>query len=802
MRNPPPSRPQAKKILEPKKDALKILKVINRLEVGPTRVEKRRLIVPYTIQAEGKSDSFDLIYRYGEEVFDPKEPSSINLAHMIAAQVAINYGLFCHEITFRGFYDKSDQKFITDMMMNTAREIYVKKFLEPNPFIKGPASNLPVIRLESYLQARMTFETETLPPRSKARIHEENMHWEVEKSRHAVLSSGGKDSLLSFGLLNEIGQQVHPIFINESGRHWYTALNAYRYFSKKYIRTAKVWTNCDRLFNWMLKHLPFVRPDYASIRSDEYPIRLWTVAVFLFGALPLLRKRGIGRLIIGDEYDTTSRQAFKGITHYNGLYDQSLYFDNALTRYFIQKGWNINQFSLIRPLSELLIEKILSQRYPDLQRHQMSCHATHIQNNRVLPCGRCEKCRRIVGMLVALDADPTNCGYSRTQIEDCLQDLAEKGVHQESAGAQHLGFLLSQKGLLGKTSPSMKIKEHPEIMKARFDAERSPIESVPQDIREPVMHVFLEHAGGSVKRQGRMLVEYDPLNDPALASPYPFELPRERYSYQKDKEAELADKKSSPILGELTWPEAQIRFKEVDIALLPVGSIEQHGPHLPLDTDAFDANHLAREVAAACSNPKPLVLPLVSYGVSYHHGDFSGTINISPKTLSQLVYDIGMSAARNGITKLMIINGHGGNIPALQFAAQMINRDAHIFTCVETGETSERDVLAMIDTPNDVHAGEIETSTTLAIRPHMVRRKRIRKFIPKFSSRYLNFSSKRSVEWYARIAKISPSGVLGDPTKASKEKGKKIWAIMIKHLAEFVEDLKNMSLDEIYHKRY
>ncbi len=802
MRNPTPSRHRAKKLFDPEEDSLEILKVVKRLEVGPTRVEKHRLIAPYTIQSEGKSDTFDLIYRYGEEVFDPEEPSSINLANMIAVQAAVNYGLFCHEIALQGIYDEHDQKFIEEMLKNTAREIYVKKFLEPNPFLQGPASSLPVVRLDSYLQARLIFESGSTLSGSDIQIPRENTHWEVEKSRHAVLSSGGKDSLLSFGVLSEAGQQVHPIFINESGRHWFTALNAYRYFSKNYIQTAKVWTNCDRLFNWMLKRFSFVRPDYASIRSDEYPIRLWTVAVFLFGALPLIRKRGIGRLIIGDEYDTTSRQAFKGITHYNGLYDQSRYFDNVLTRYFIQKGWNISQFSLLRPLSELLIEKILAQRYPDLQRHQMSCHAAHIQNNRVRPCGKCEKCRRIVGMLVALDADPKNCGYSQSQIEDCLEALAEKGVHQENAGAQHLAFLLSQKGLLRKTSSRVKIKEHPEIMKARFDSERSPIESVPQDIRKPVMHIFLEHAEGSVKRQGRTWVEYDPLNDPALASPYPFELPAERYNHPKDNEEETANKKSSPILGELTWPEAQIRFKEVDIALLPVGSIEQHGPHLPLDTDAFDANHLAREVAAACSDPKPLVLPLVSYGVSYHHGDFSGTINISPKTLSQLVYEIGMSAARNGVTKLVIINGHGGNIPALQFSAQMINRDAHIFTCVETGETSEKDVLAMIETPNDVHAGEIETSTTLAIRPHMVRRKKMRKFIPEFSSRYLNFSSKRSVEWYARIAKISPSGVLGNPTKASKEKGEKIWLIMIKHLAEFVEDLKNMSLDEIYHKRY
>jgi creatinine amidohydrolase/Fe(II)-dependent formamide hydrolase-like protein len=132
----------------------------------------------------------------------------------------------------------------------------------------------------------------------------------------------------------------------------------------------------------------------------------------------------------------------------------------------------------------------------------------------------------------------------------------------------------------------------------------------------------------------------------------------------------------------------------------------------------------------------------------------------------------------------------------------MINRDAHIFSCVETGETSEKDIGDLTETPNDVHAGEVETSTALANRPHLVKLDRAKKFIPRFSSKYLNFSSKRSVEWYARVAKISPTGILGDPTKATREKGEKMWAIMIKHLVEFVEDLQNMSLDEIYHKRF
>jgi len=259
---------------------------------------------------------------------------------------------------------------------------------------------------------------------------------------------------------------------------------------------------------------------------------------------------------------------------------------------------------------------------------------------------------------------------------------------------------------------------------------------------------------------------------------------------------------STVDLGQLTWPEAKDRLQRVDVALLPVGAIEQHGPHLPLDTDAFDAYHLAREVAAACSAPRPIVLPLIPYGVSYHHADFAGTIDIGPDTLARLVHEIGMSAARNGIKKLVIVNGHGGNNAALNFAAQLVNRDARIFTCVDSGETSDADIEQMAETQNDVHAGEIETSTSLALRPGLVQLDKAKKFVPKFSSHYLDFTSKRSVTWYARTARISTTGVLGDPTKATQEKGERMWTVMIKNLVELVEHLKQMTLREIYQTKY
>ena len=186
----------------------------------------------------------------------------------------------------------------------------------------------------------------------------------------------------------------------------------------------------------------------------------------------------------------------------------------------------------------------------------------------------------------------------------------------------------------------------------------------------------------------------------------------------------------------------------------------------------------------------------------YHHQDFPGTVSIAPDILSRLVYEVGLSVARQGIRKLIIVNGHGGNGPALQFAAQMINRDAHIFTCVDTGETSDADVNSLIDTPNDVHAGEIETSTSLAVRANLVKMDRAVRSVPEFSSRYLDFTGKRGILWYAHTRKISTSGVMGDPTKASAAKGERIWETMVAHLVALVEDLKNMTLDDIYHRRY
>ena len=348
----------------------------------------------------------------------------------------------------------------------------------------------PVVKKAKYTNATLAFpDTVSDKKRPKWRL------WETYHNRHLILSSGGKDSLLSFGLINEIskemGMQAHAVFANESGRHWFTALNAYNYFKESFPYTGKFWTNSDRMFLWMAGQMPFIRKNFASIHADIYPIRLWTVAVFVFGALPLMRKRGIGRLLIGDEHDTTTTQSHQGIKHYDGLFDQSIHFDNTLSGYFLRKGWSISQFSILRPLSEILIEKILVERYPHLQKHQISCHSAHKGADKILPCGKCEKCRRIVSMLSALGADPKLCGYTEKQITSCLESIIKLGSHQEEASTEEVFKLLVEKNLI--TLPDAKSKSlasHPEVFKVRFDGKRSPITGIPEDLRNLFLKYF------------------------------------------------------------------------------------------------------------------------------------------------------------------------------------------------------------------------------------------------------------------------------------------------------------------------
>ena len=250
----------------------------------------------------------------------------------------------------------------------------------------------------------------------------------------------------------------------------------------------------------------------------------------------------------------------------------------------------------------------------------------------------------------------------------------------------------------------------------------------------------------------------------------------------------------SYYLGELTWVDVEEFLKKHQTAIVPVGSCEQHGPHLPLDTDAYDAFWLSMKAAekAQCA----LVAPPIYYGVSSHHMDFPGTITLNPQTLEQTAYEVAICLINHGFKKILFENGHGGNTPALEAAAQRIKAETEAFVAIDTVSLIPDFIEQFIETPYDAHAGEFETSTSLANRKNAVVKERIAKpqiTLPK--SKYTKIGLKEAgpkVSWAFRTKEISSTGVIGDPTKASKEKGEKAWKLAIERLAELLKELDSM----------
>jgi len=228
------------------------------------------------------------------------------------------------------------------------------------------------------------------------------------------------------------------------------------------------------------------------------------------------------------------------------------------------------------------------------------------------------------------------------------------------------------------------------------------------------------------------------------------------------------------LLGELTWEEAGEAIREADFLILPTGSMEQHGPHLPLLTDTIRAENLARLVAEKAWDEglKVYVLPTLPYGVSEHHMGFPGTVTIEPDVYISFIESIGRSLARHGARRLLIMNFHGGNLAPLQVAAARIRSRHGLRTYVLVWTSFARRYIEELLKPEPVwgHACEHETSMIMLFRPDLVRRERMRR--PRIA---------RAEAWegarpftFLYFDEITDTGGLGDPTKADAEKAREI----------------------------
>lgn len=244
-----------------------------------------------------------------------------------------------------------------------------------------------------------------------------------------------------------------------------------------------------------------------------------------------------------------------------------------------------------------------------------------------------------------------------------------------------------------------------------------------------------------------------------------------------------SSKKNALWFDELSMIEAGKAAKEGKVVIIPCGSIEEHGNHLPLCTDSLQAEYVALSVAEKTGC---LVAPTLKYGLCSSTRNFPGTITISFDSLRSIMGDILEDFIRNGFKRLLVITGHAGrsHMIAIGLAAkEVVNKHMNeenrprIMLCSDYDFAYE--LRGKEFDERDSHAGTIETSRVMAIKPKLIKEKGI--------GNYPNFPR---YEILPDPEQYFPSGVMGDPTKASAEKGKKINEYVIEQIVKLVKELK------------
>ena len=234
-------------------------------------------------------------------------------------------------------------------------------------------------------------------------------------------------------------------------------------------------------------------------------------------------------------------------------------------------------------------------------------------------------------------------------------------------------------------------------------------------------------------------------------------------------------------LGELTWQEAEIMMKEARAIIVPLGSTEQHGFHLPLNTDSTIADYLALEVA---KRTNCLVTPTLTYGQVWSAKDFPGTIAIQERTYINFLKDIVTSLESKSPRNIILFSGHLGNVAPSKIAARELldekgfNNVYHFSYIVDMKQAAAGIMETELWHGSGLHGGEMETSVLLRITPELVRMDKAQADYP-VRPPDLDI---RPISWidFAR------QGIFGDPTKATSEKGERFIERTLQQLADLV----------------
>ena len=228
---------------------------------------------------------------------------------------------------------------------------------------------------------------------------------------------------------------------------------------------------------------------------------------------------------------------------------------------------------------------------------------------------------------------------------------------------------------------------------------------------------------------------------------------------------------------EITGREFQLLKPE--IALLPVGTIERHGDHLPLGTDNIVPSWIADKVAERLGGDV-IVLPQINYGVTVTLANFPGSINIPSEVFMQYVKHVLLEVARNGVKYVVVLNGHGGNTRELQIVAKEVTSLTNLSVLIIDWwrDVAQQKRTELFKYPG--HAGEDETSAVMAIRPELVRKEYAKDHVMPYPT--LKIYSRKLDE------SIFPEAVNGKATLASIEKGKEFMEAVVNEVIKVVKE--------------
>ncbi|MBB4663005.1 creatininase family protein [Conexibacter arvalis] len=243
-------------------------------------------------------------------------------------------------------------------------------------------------------------------------------------------------------------------------------------------------------------------------------------------------------------------------------------------------------------------------------------------------------------------------------------------------------------------------------------------------------------------------------------------------------------------LSALTWQQARDALARARVALVPVGSCEQHGPHMTLDSDLAIATGFATRLAERLGDDA-VVCPGLAYGMSEHHLAFPGTLTLRAETLLAVVRDLVESLEHWGVRRVLLVNGHGGNLDALRLAAREAVRDRpETLVATVMWSVLAADAIAQRAVgPRYGHACEIETSVALAVAPQAVLPERIAAPAP--APEAAPPSEPQESRWDLPVPFDSwtADGALGDPRQASRELGEEIVAVALERAAALARQL-------------